>query len=178
MGPKKISDDEVELFRKSVGEVTRLHDDRVQAPRSRPRPIPRNRAPNDQRGLTDMLSDDPFDQQTDTHETLIFSRPGTSSRRVKKLRRGQIDVGAELDLHARTVAESQQALSRFLEECREYRIRCVRIIHGKGFGSPDGRPVIKSKLDRWLRLRDDVIAFSSARAVDGGTGAIYVLLKP
>ena len=177
MDPKDITDDEVELFRKSVGAVNRLRDDRVRAARARPRAIPQNTLRDEQSIIKDMLSDDPFDREVETGEELIFSRPGTSSRLLKKLRRGEFSVGAEFDLHGKTVAESQQALSHFLEECRTFNIRCVRIIHGKGLGSPDGRPVIKSKLDRWLRLRDDVVAFSSARPIDGGTGAVYVLLK-
>ena len=177
MGPKDISDDEVELFRKSVGAVNRLRDNRTRPARVRPPAIPQGTLPDEQRVIKDMLSDDPFDREVKTGEELMFSRPGISSRLLKKLRRGQLSVGAELDLHGKTVAESQKALSCFLEECGTLSIRCVRIIHGKGLGSPDGIPVIKSKLARWLKLRDDVVAFSSARPIDGGTGAVYVLLK-
>ena len=177
MAPKDISDDEVELFRKSVGPITRLRDDRVQAPRSRPRAAPQRNSTKEHVVGRDMLSDASFERAAQIDEELLFSRDGASARVLRKLRRGQLNVGAELDLHGKTVAESQQALSDFLEECQTYRVRCVRIIHGKGFGSPDGRPIIKSKLDRWLRLREDVIAFSSARPVDGGTGAVYVLLR-
>ncbi len=179
MGTKDISDDEVELFRKSVGAVNRLTDDRVRPkrPRPRPRPMPNNTRQEEERVLEDMLSDGPYDAEVEPGEELLFSRAGTSARLLKKLRRGQLSVGAELDLHGKTVAESQLALSHFLEECRTLGVRCVRIIHGKGFGSPHGIPVIKSKLVRWLRLRDDILAFSSARPFDGGTGAVYVLLK-
>ena len=177
MVPKDISDDEVELFRKSVGEVNRLRDDRVRPRQPRPRPVPKSTRHEGERAREDMLSDAPYDLESETGEQLVFARAGTASRTLKRLRRGQIRVGAELDLHGKTVAEAQQALPPFLEECGSLGIRCVRLIHGKGFGSPDGRPVIKFKLDRWLRLRDDVLAFSSARPMDGGTGAMYVLLK-
>lgn len=177
MGAKNISKDEVELFRKSVGEVNRLRDDRFRPRQPRPRPVLKNTGPEEERGLEDMLSDDPYDRGVETGETLFFARPGPSARTLKRLRRGQLRVDAELDLHGKTVAEAQHALAPFLMECGSLGIRCVRIIHGKGFGSPHGIPVIKSKLDRWLRLRDDVLAFSSARPVDGGTGAVYVLLR-
>ena len=177
MCPKDITDDDVELFRKSVGTVTRLRDDRVRPEQPRPRPVPAQTLKDEQRVLKDMLSDDPYDAELETGEELLFTRTGASARLLKKLRRGQFSVEAELDLHGMTVADAQEALSRFLKECQTFRVRCVRIIHGKGLGSRGGRPVIKSKLDRWLRLRDDVVAFSSARPVDGGTGAVYVLLK-
>ena len=177
MDPKNLSDDDIELFRKSIGPVTRLPDDRIAPTRSRLRSTPRNTPQQEQRELQDMLSDESYEQGVETNEILLYSRPGTPSRLLKKLRRGQMHIGAELDLHGKTVAESQHALAYFLQHCSDDEIRCVRIIHGKGFGSRHGRPVIKSKLDRWLRLRKDVVAFSSARPIDGGTGAIYVLLK-
>ena len=124
-----------------------------------------------------MLSDADFERDVENDESLSFLRPGTPELLLKKLRRGKVRVSAELDLHGKTVAEAQDELSEFLTECHTYKQRCIRIIHGKGFGSPAGRPVIKSKLDRWLRLREDVLAFSTARPIDGGTGAVYVLLR-
>jgi DNA-nicking Smr family endonuclease len=96
---------------------------------------------------------------------------------LRKLRRGQFSISAELDLHGLRVEEARQALSHFLYHCRVNKKRCVRIIHGKGYRSANNQAVLKSKVNHWLRQHDDVLAFCSARAQDGGTGALYVLLR-
>lgn len=120
---------------------------------------------------------EPHPLETETGEELSFIRPGLQHRLLRKLRRGHFSIGAELDLHGMTVALAQVELTIFLKQAQARGVRCVRIIHGKGLRSRQGRPVLKFKLERWLRLREEVIAFSSARPVDGGTGAVYVLLK-
>jgi DNA-nicking Smr family endonuclease len=76
-----------------------------------------------------------------------------------------------------TVPMARQALSAFLQTCQLKAARCVRIIHGKGRNSQHGLPVLKHKLNKWLQQRNEVLAFCSARQTDGGTGAVYVLLK-
>lgn len=110
-------------------------------------------------------------------DTLFFARPGLQQRIIRKLRRGQFSIGAELDMHGMIVREARNALTPFLINCRSRGIRCLRIIHGKGLSSRDGKPVLKMQLDHWLRQRLEVVAFCSARRNDGGTGAVYVLLK-
>ena len=75
------------------------------------------------------------------------------------------------------MANASAALDRFLEESRRRGWRCVRIVHGKGFGSRSGVPIMKAHVDRWLRARPEVLAFCSATPPDGGTGALYVLLR-
>ena len=100
---------------------------------------------------------------------------GVQRKLVRQLKRGQIKIEEELDLHGMRVREAGVALDRFLSECSERGLRCVRIIHGKGLRS--GGSVLKENVDQWLRLRSDVVAFSSAPPNDGGTGAMYVLLK-
>jgi DNA-nicking Smr family endonuclease len=95
----------------------------------------------------------------------------------RRLRRGAYRIGAELDLHGLNRERARLAVQEFLADCQERNLRCVRIIHGKGLGSPNTGPVIKSLLDSWLRRRRDVLAFCSARPQDGGTGAVYVLLR-
>ena len=127
--------------------------------------------------LDELNAADPWDTDVETGEELLFVRAGIQQKLLRKLRRGQFSIGAELDLHGSTVAEAQTLLAEFLAECRLRGVRGVRIIHGKGLRSPGGRPVIKGRLDRWLRHRDEVVAFCSARPVDGGTGALNVLLK-
>ena len=83
----------------------------------------------------------------------------------------------EIDLHGLSAEDARDALARFLIESVERRHRCVRVIHGKGLRSGPGGPVIKRRIGRWLKRRDEVLAYASARPVDGGTGAVYVLLK-
>ena len=86
-------------------------------------------------------------------------------------------IEAELDLHGLTAERAEPMLATFLAECQQQQIRCVRVIHGKGWGSRDNRPVLKSKVNYWLRQSDAVLAFCSATIEDGGTGALYILLK-
>ncbi|MBV2163679.1 MAG: Smr/MutS family protein, partial [Comamonas sp.] len=94
------------------------------------------------------------------------------------LRRGQWRAGAELDLHGLRVEQARHALLSFLDECQEHGIRCVRIVHGKGLGSPGKVPVLKAKVLRWLVQKREVLAFVQARPADGGAGALVVLLQP
>jgi DNA-nicking Smr family endonuclease len=68
------------------------------------------------------------------------------------------------------------SVTEFLRHCRQRRLGCVRIIHGKGLGSKQREPVLKGLLRKWL-VRQDVLAFSQAPAAQGGSGAVLVLLK-
>jgi DNA-nicking Smr family endonuclease len=115
--------------------------------------------------------------EVNTGDFLEFSRPGVQLRVLQELRRGHLEPELELDLHGLTVAYAQETLREFLHACRQRRIRCARIIHGKGRRSEDGQPVLKRKVNYWLQLEEDVLAFCSATRRDGGTGAVYVLLR-
>lgn len=165
------------LFQASVGPVRRVTHDRVEPALPRPPARARFRERDEQEVLRDLLSDafDPGDYETG--EELLFARRGLQHRTFKNLRRGRFAVQAECDLHGHTVLEARQALSDFLHACVARGLRCVRIIHGKGHGSHQRLPVLKTKVGGWLRQRDEVLAFCSARPMDGGTGAVYVLLK-
>jgi DNA-nicking Smr family endonuclease len=110
-------------------------------------------------------------------EALFFARPGLQQRQLQRLKRGQLAIGAELDMHGMTAAMARSAVVNFIALCREQHIRCVRIIHGKGYGSGDSAPVLKNRINSWLRQHHDVLAFSSAQIRDGGSGALYVLLR-
>ena len=96
---------------------------------------------------------------------------------MRKLARGRFSVQAEIDLHGMTVAEARPRLNDFIDNCVRQNLLCVRIVHGKGLGSGDRGPVLKNSVNAWLRKWDAVLAFVSARQVDGGTGAVYVLLQ-
>ena len=170
-------DDAPELFRREMRDVRRIEGDRVAPQRRRPRAQPLKTLEAERQVLVDMLSDEHWPEDVETGEELVYLKPGLQSRLLQRLRRGHFAVNAELDLHGMNVAEARDALADFLRACALRDHRCVRIVHGKGRGSRHGRPVIKGKVDRWLRLRDEVVAFCSARPVDGGTGAVYVLLR-
>jgi DNA-nicking Smr family endonuclease len=109
-------------------------------------------------------------------DALAFARGGTSRAALRRLRRGQYAVQAEIDLHGLGRQAAHAALRAFIAESTERGLSCVRVIHGKGRRSGPRGPVIKHVVDHWLRRMQSVAAFASARPVDGGTGAVYVLL--
>lgn len=166
-----------ELFHRTVGAVRPLHCDRIEPVLSRPAPIPRFTLADERQVLTDMTSDYFEPAEMETGEELYYRRDGVQPAVLRKLRRGQFQVGAALDLHGLTVVVAREALAVFLRNARRDNLNCVRIIHGKGNGSRHRGPVLKQKINHWLRQRDEVLAFCSARPMDGGTGAIYVLLR-
>lgn len=173
----KLSTDDIELFRRSVGPVKKIHHDKIAPARSSQTSRPRRRVPSDEPLLTDAFSDG-FDSGVVTSdEALFFTRPGLQQRQLQRLKRGQLAIGAELDMHGMTAAMARSAVVNFITLCREQHIRCVRIIHGKGYGSGGSAPVLKNRINSWLRQHHDVLAFSSAQARDGGSGALYVLLR-
>ena len=174
---KKLSQEDSTLFRETVGPVTPMICERVPPLRKRLKPYPRSTHADDRQVMHDALSDHFQPWEMETGEELLFHRPGLQQRTLQRLRRGQFSVGAELDLHGMTVPVARQAVVELLQKSRQWGITCVRIIHGKGRGSRHQAPVLKGMVDHWLRQRDEVLAFCSARPVDGGTGAIYVLLK-
>lgn len=171
------SEEERQLFRSAVGPVKPLRQDAVSRQKGRPAPTPVQTRLDEQQVIRDMLSEERDPADLETGEELLYARPGLQHGVMRRLRRGQYCVATALDLHGMTADMAKQAVAQFLREARGGGIRCVRIIHGKGRGSRLGQPVLKRKLDLWLRQREDVLAFCSARPVDGGTGAVYVLLR-
>lgn len=174
---KAISKQDREAFREATEGVRPLAHDKVAPYRAPPPPRALQRELDEHRVLADMFSDVLDAEELESGEELSYLRTGMQHQVLRKLRRGHYSVGAELDLHGYTVAEARQALSGFLQQAQDAGIRCVRVIHGKGNQSLDKRPILKGKVDYWLRQWNDVLAFTSARPVDGGTGALYVLLK-
>jgi DNA-nicking Smr family endonuclease len=110
-------------------------------------------------------------------DKLIFQRASVSRKIMRDLRRGRVPVDEEMDLHGMTGNEAHRALHDFIAYCTRRRLACVRIVHGKGHGSGEHGPVLKTGVNHWLRQWDDVLAFCSTPERDGGTGAIYVLLR-
>ena len=110
-------------------------------------------------------------------DALSFQRAGVRTQVVRRLRRGLIPIEDELDLHGLSQTAARYQLAEFLTYSRNAGRRCVRVVHGKGCRSGARGPVLKTAVDLWLRRHLDVMAFTSARAIDGGTGAVYVLLR-
>lgn len=177
--PRTPQPDAALLFRRAVAGATPLPpSDRAELKRPRPGPLARQRHADERQVLVDALAD-PWDWEAavSTGEELYFVRPGVPTAAMRKLRRGGWVLQAELDLHGLTGDEARVALAGFLNRCMVEDRRCVRIIHGKGLGSKNRLPVLKNKVRHWLTQREDVLAFCQARTVDGGAGAVLVLLK-
>lgn len=141
-------------------------------------PVPRQRLADEAQALASSLSDE-LDPSTllDTDDGLAFRREGIGADVLSRLRRGQWSVQRHLDLHGMTREVAREALARFLRQAARDGLRCVRVVHGKGNGSPGREPVLKSKVRAWLVQRDEVIAFAQASAPEGGHGAVLVLLR-
>jgi DNA-nicking Smr family endonuclease len=169
-----IDADDAALFRDAVKGVRPLKDGGRHAPhRAAPSPQPRQFEADEQAALAEMR-DGPL---PDVGEELSYRSAGIQDSVFRRLRRGTYRVGAELDLHGMRWDEAKVATVRFLAAASDADVRCVRIIHGKGLRSKGDGPVLKQRLDGWLRQRSEVLAYCSARREHGGTGAVYVLLR-
>lgn len=171
------TDDEKSLFEQAIRGVRKLKNDKIKPHRKRVKPIPQQRISDEQGCLQESLTMPFTNDDIETGEELIYSRGGVQNSVMRKLKRGHYPIEAELDLHRLTAQGAYEAMVQFLSHCQQRGIRCVRIIHGKGLGSKEKKPVLKGKVNQWLQRRDDILAFCSATPVDGGTGAIYVLLR-
>jgi DNA-nicking Smr family endonuclease len=170
---------EQRLFALTVGPVVAMLS--VPVPHRKPQPLPaaRQRERDEAAVMLEAISDE-FDVQSllDTDDALSYRRPGITPEVVRKLRRGVWAIQAQLDLHGLRREEARERLNLFVHDARRAGLRCVRVIHGKGNGSPGREPVLKQKVQTWLVQKKEVIAFAQARASDGGNGALLVLLAP
>ena len=170
------------LFRDAIGPVKALkgtqRNRRWPAP-ARPAPLPLQHWLDEERVLRESISDD-FDVSTllDTDDQLSFRRPGVGVQVTQRLRAGHWSIQRQLDLHGLRVDQAREALGAFIRNAHKAGLRCVRIVHGKGLGSPGKSPVLKSRVQRWLVQKNEVLAFVQARPMDGGAGALVVLLQP
>ncbi|MDF2445677.1 MAG: Smr protein [Moraxellaceae bacterium] len=108
-------------------------------------------------------------------ETLSFARNGVQARVMQKLKQGQPHWQAAVDLHGCTVDAAREAVLTIISDGRREGLQVVKIVHGKGL--MNGQPLLKTCVNGWLRQLPDVLAFVSSLPRDGGTGAVYVLLK-
>lgn len=168
------------LFARAVGAVKPLPDrQRVQLPAAPAAPVAIQRQKDEEAVLRDALSDD-FDVSSllETDESLSFRRPGVGVDVTRKLRKGDWSIQREIDLHGLRSDEARVALADFIRLAHRQGLRCVRVVHGKGLGSPGKTPVLKSKVHSWLVQKNQVMAFVQAKPAEGGAGALVVLLKP
>lgn len=167
------------LFAHSVGPVQPLKGgaNRHSAPPAPPDPKPLQRVQDEQNVLREAMSDE-FDVSTllDVDDQLSFRRPGIGVDVTRKLRGGHWSIQRQLDLHGLRRDDARASLSAFIRDCRRRGLRCVRIVTGKGLGSPGRVPVLKHKVYGWLMQKQDVLAFVQARPEEGGAGALIVLL--
>ncbi|GAA4017215.1 Smr/MutS family protein [Actimicrobium antarcticum] len=170
---------EADLFRHSIGRVAPLvSTNKADLQPPRPDPIARQHLADEQAALAESLSDDfSVESLLETDAALSFARSSIGADTVRKLRRGHWAIQSQLDLHGMRTDEAREALSEYLRSVGRRGLRCVRIIHGKGLGSINKEPVLKGKVRNWLVQKEEVIAFCQAKASDGGSGALVVLLK-
>lgn len=179
-GPKTTHSDEADderLFREAMGDVQPLKGPMKQVERPRPPPSRPLMREADEAAVIAALLDPPDWSIAETGEELIHRSAGVQDSVMRKLRRGQFSMQAVLDLHGMTIAQAKPAVVHFLDHARDRGLRAVRIIHGKGNRSGQRGPVLKASVAHWLRQRQEVLAYASARPVDGGSGAVYVLLR-
>jgi DNA-nicking Smr family endonuclease len=169
---------EKDLFKRAAGVVQPVPDKRrAVLKKTPPPPKPMQFKLDEEAVLIEAISDE-FDVSTllETDDLLSFRRPGIGTDVTRKLRRGDWSIQRQLDLHGLRRDEARETLSFFIREAHKHGIRCVRVVHGKGLGSPGKAPVLKSRVHSWLVQKQEVLAFVQAKPADGGGGALVVLL--
>lgn len=172
---RSSENDDASLFRRYVGETRPL---REPGRRAAPGRAPRRRPPPPEAGAAPPppYGSEPG-EAVERGSRIEYARPGLQRREVRRLRRGYYAAQDQLDLHGLFAAEAERAVLDFIEDARRRRLRCIRIVHGKGRSSASGRPVLKGGVNRWLRLCEGVLAFCPAPENAGGAGAVHVLLR-
>ena len=167
-----------DLFVRAAGAVKPLPDKRKLHHKVEPKIPPAMQYQRDEKAVLKEAISDEFDVSTllECDEHLSFRRPGIGPDVTRKLRRGDWSIQRQIDLHGLRRDDAREALSIFIREAHKQGIRCVRVVHGKGLGSPGKAPVLKSRVHSWLVQKNEVLAFVQAKPADGGAGALVVLL--
>jgi DNA-nicking Smr family endonuclease len=173
-----IDDADRDLFRQAVAGAQRLpHHGKLLRLQDAPPPYPVQSHLDEHAALAESLAAEWTAQDwLDAGDEPSFVRAGVSRQVLRKLRSGAWVIQDQLDLHGLDRHEAHEALAGFLTKCAKRGVRCVRVIHGKGLGSKNREPVLKAKVKSWLARRQEVLAYCQARPVDGGSGALLVLL--
>ncbi len=174
----KIRDQFASAVAAQLGPVQRLPDSGLaNIQRAQPAPQPRQREADERAALAEAMSDEvDVESLLLTDDGLSFRRPGVNADVVVRLRRGQWAIQAQIDLHGLRRDEAREALAAFVRDAGRRGDRCLRVVHGKGIGSPGRQPVLKAKVQRWLAQCAEVVAFAQASGPQGGAGALIVLL--
>ncbi|MBI3141041.1 MAG: Smr/MutS family protein [Rhodocyclales bacterium] len=175
--PLLPSEEERALFRSAVSGATPLSSDRIHHEPPPPPAVPAQHRRDEAEALAESLAPAPLDLRLEGGDEPTFLRPGLPRTILRDLRRGRWVMQDQLDLHGATREEARLLLGEFLAGSLRRGLRCVRVIHGKGLGSPGREPVLKGLVKNWLMNRQEVLAYCQARAAEGGAGALAVLLK-
>jgi DNA-nicking Smr family endonuclease len=170
---------ERDIFTRTVGAVRPLAGQaRVVLKAEPPPPRALQMQMDEQAALKESLSDE-FDVSTllDVDDQMSYRAKGVGTDVTRKLRRGEWSIQGQIDLHGLRSDEAREALAQFIREAVRQGWRCLRVVHGKGLGSPGREPVLKSKVQRWLVQKTEVLAFVQAKPAEGGAGALLVLLR-
>lgn len=174
---KQLSEDDKALFRDAIGDVKSVVNDKAPDTSTKPTARVTSTRHDDRSVMEALLSDLSENDLLETGEHLSYTAPGVQRAVLRKLKSGKYAIQAELDLHGLTLAMAKSELSAFLVESQHRRLLCVRIIHGKGRKTAEKSPRMKPAVNQWLQGNKKILAFCSARTNDGGTGAVYALLR-
>ena len=176
--PLVLDPDARALFLEAVEDATPLNHDRVHFEPPRPPAYPQQRQRDESAALKESLYGPPLlDLHLEGGDEAAWLRPGMARSVLRDLRRGRWVIQDHLDLHGCNRDEARQRCADFLARAQSRNLRCLRIVHGKGLGSPGREPVLKRLVLGWLTQRQEVLAFCQTRAAEGGAGAVAVLLR-
>lgn len=179
---ESVAEDDDDLFLKAVEDVDLYHSNVSPPERVQKEFRKIDEEAEAQLELIKLVNGElPFDI-SETDEYVEGKIRGLPDQVVKKLHKGEYAIQGQLDLHGKTRAEAKELVENFVTDSRNSGLRCVLLIHGRGIHSKDQVPVLKESLRSWFergrgKIGGSVLAFTSARAIDGGLGAMYVLLR-
>lgn len=176
--PPQHATPEAHILAQALAGVAPLHNTRIHIETPKPRPLPIQHELDEKNALHESLyAPTPLELRLEGGDELAYLKEGSPRSILRDLRRGRWVVEDKLDLHGANRDQARDLLAAFVGECRRRQLRCVRVVHGKGLGSPGREPVLKKLVAGWLLNYDDVLAYAQARVHDGGAGALLVLLR-
>ncbi len=176
--PAVIDEQDRALFHAAVSDATPIRPLRRVISVDKPPPVPVHSLLDIHATIAASISGPiPWEESMETGEELVYLRDNVPRDTLRKLRRGHWVIQDAIDLHGLNRDQARALLVEFLAECLRRGYRCIRIIHGKGLGSPNREPVLKGKIRDWLARRSEILAYCQAPENLGGSGATLVLLS-
>ena len=171
--------DEEDIFRDAVKGVKplKIKSPKFQKTIKKPKPITKKFIEDEKKALLDSLSDDFISTENESGEELRYLKKGHSPDILNKLKKGYWVTQKSIDLHGLISEEAKSYIVNFISDCKKNKVRCIKIIHGKGLRSHNKEPILRNKVKNWLIQKEEVIAYVEAPRHDGGSGAVLVLLK-